>query len=78
MEELKKHKKNIEFLLLFVPLVYLITQTWAGELRFDWVIEYHIGSNGLLPNGLGNDGHTLISIFGPYILWKVFAKFHLN
>lgn len=77
MDKLKENANNIEFLLLFIPLAIIVTALWDGA---DFkIFEYacRLG-NSWLPCGITNDGAFYFGLFGPFLLWKVFAKYHLK
>lgn len=75
MDKLKENANNREFLLLFIPLAYIVAQLLNGDSfdLFSW-----FGSGGWIPASLTNDGSFIFGIFGPFVLWKVFAKYHLK
>ena len=77
MDKLKENANNIEFLLLFIPLAITVAALWDGA-DFD-IFEYACRlSDSWLPCGITNDGAFYFGIFGPFVLWKVFAKYHLK
>ena len=75
MDKLKENANNIEFLLLFIPLAYIVAQLLNGDefKLFSWY-----ASVGWMPTSLTYDGSFIFGIFGPFVLWKVFAKYHLK
>jgi len=76
MDKLKENANNIEFVLLFIPLAYIVAQLLNGDsfTLFSW-----FGSGGgWIPSSLTYDGSFIFGIFGPFVLWKVFAKYHLK
>jgi hypothetical protein len=76
MDKLKDNANNIEFLLLFIPLAYIVSQLLNVNVdAFDLFIWH---GSGWMPTGLADDGAMFFGIFGPFVLWKVFAKYHLK
>ena len=75
MDKLKENANNIEFLLLFIPLAYIVSQLLNGN---DFNIFGWYASGGWMPSRLTDDGAMFFGIFGPFVLWKVFAKYHLK
>ena len=75
MDKLKENANNIEFLLLFIPLAYIVSQLLNGDSfnLFGWY-----AGRGWMPTSLTDDGAMFFGIFGPFVLWKVFAKYHLK
>ena len=74
MDKLKENANNIEFLLLFIPLAIIVSALWGeADMRL-----FYYGCNSWLPCYLTNEGNLFFGIFGPFVLWKVFAKYHLK
>ena len=79
---LKKHNKKIEFVLLFLPLLFiyflLLDDEWIGLSDYFDVFTYlPIGSDGRTIV-LGSEFMDLITWFMPFILWKVISKYWLR
>ena len=77
MRYLKENQKKIEFLLLFIPTAYIGTGLWNGAVDLSSLVIYK-SSTAFTPMGLGEDLESLISLFTPYLLWKIFAKYLLD
>ena len=71
--KLKRNAKKIDFSLLFVTVFYAIIFMSMERL---WGRLFYI-RDGFL-SGLGSGGETLLSIFTPYILWRVIHHYWLK
>ncbi len=79
MDILKKNKNTIEFVLIFIPTAWIITSMWAGDqILNDIFTNSQYTRESIIPQGLGEDAHHLIGIYGPFILWKIFTKYWLK
>ena len=76
---LKKHNKKIEFVLLFLPLLWIYIHLLdRGFGNYFEVVRYLPTINDGGSIALGYELLKLITWFMPFILWKVISKYWLR